>query len=116
MLLVELYKFLLPLLLEFLKLHLLLVLELLAEGVRFGVLLLLDETLEDLLVLEELRARLEEEGLVQFALLHLSVFNDLLLVLLLEGLQVTLATGHELLLVFIPTPLELLQLLLALVQ
>lgn len=65
--------------------------ELFSQGVRFGVFALLDEPLENLLVLEQLRRLLEPERLVQLPLKVFAQLNKLGHMRLLQSFQIGLA-------------------------
>mmetsp|Transcript_16848 Transcript_16848/g.20002 ORF Transcript_16848/g.20002 Transcript_16848/m.20002 type:complete len:121 (+) Transcript_16848:526-888(+) len=81
-----------------------------------GVLALFDESFEDLLILEQRGTGLESERLIQIALELLPLLDQLLLVRLLKGFQVSLAALDELFLVLVPVAIEVTNVFLLLLQ
>jgi len=97
-------------------LNLLLRLELFAQTVCLRVLALLDKALEDLLVLQQGRRRLESVSAVQVLVKFVAKLHQLLHVRLIKSFQVSLAALNQLLLVFIPVALEVSQVFVLLLQ
>lgn len=83
---------------------------------RLCILSLIDEALEYLLVLEQGSAGLEPKCLIKLALIVLSELQKHLHVGLLEGFQIGLTRGHELLLMLVPVALEITDVILALLK
>ena len=109
-------EFFLPLVEVLLAFDLFLLGELFAEGMSLGVLALFDESFEDLLILEQRGTGLESERLIQIALELLPLLDQLLLVRLLKGFQVSLAALDELFLVLVPVAIEVTNVFLLLLQ